>query len=229
MPITIDGPNLLVTLPSAAGSPNFGTLSVSVQVELYSYWKNWILIGDNAKYPQMFATIGGEELGGGLEAGDYYFFQNQHTSSGSPQQGGWRIKPSEESGTWTLVGNLYPLNPDIDFLVNTDGAFNTSIRLETSQLTQTVITDQMNIIEGKIDIVDANVDLIKIDTTNILDVVNDILKHHHNRTFIDENAFTLTVYENDGVTPHRVYDLKDENGVASITSIFERIPQAGSP
>ncbi len=56
-------------------------------------------------------------------------------------------------------------------------------------------------------------------------VVDTILKYHKNRTFIDESAFTLTVYDDDKVTPIKVFDLKDENGIASITSIFERIPQ----
>jgi len=236
MAITIDGPNLLVTLPSAAGSPSFGFLSVSVQVELYSFWKTWVLLSDNAKFPPLFTTIGGNDLGGGLEAGDYYFIQNQFTSSGSPQQGGWRIKPAEENAVYVLVGNLYAQDPTLPILSGTDGNFSTSIRFETSSLTQTVITDQMNTIESKIDIIDTTttsnagkLDLIQLDVTNILSVVDDIIKHHHNRTFIDGTAFTLTVYEDDGVTPHKVYDLKDDAGVASITSIFERIPQAGSP
>jgi len=265
MPILIDGPNLLVTLESGAGSPYDGARSASVQIELYSYWKEWILLGDNAKYPQMFRTIGGDDLGGGLEAGDYYFLQNQHTSSaGSPQQGGWRIKPPEEDIIYTLVGNLFAQDPNLDIFSVTFGNFNTSIRLQTSSLTQTVITDQMNTIEAKIDIVDENVDeiivttddiqetvndtnmivgsidsqvslldtkldIITVDVSNILLVVDEILKYHKNRTLIDETAFTLTVYDDDQITPIRVYDLKDENGISSITSIFERIPALGNP
>lgn len=68
--------------------------------------------------------------------------------------------------------------------------------------------------------------LIQIDISNILDVVTEIRKYHKNRTLIDENNFTLTVFDDGSPqTPLKVFDLKDENGVASITSIFERIPQ----
>ena len=293
MPLIIDGPNLVVTLESGAGSPFFGARSANVQIELYSYWKTWVLLSDNAKYPAMFRTIGGDDLGGGLEAGDYYFLQNQFTSSGSPiQQGGWRIKPPEEDIIYTLVGNLFAQDPDLDIFSVTDGDFNTSIRLQTSSLTQTVITDQMITIESKIDVVDTNVDLILIDTgsilgtvlstertvgktveklsevqetiedtkttvnviedqtanteivvqqiedkvdiiqidvTNIFEAVDDLIKYSANRTRIDPILFTLTVYEEDKVTPLRVYDLKDENGVASVTTIFERDPQVGFP
>ena len=77
--------------------------------------------------------------------------------------------------------------------------------------------------------IDSAVDLIQIDVTNILDIVDEIRKYNANRTLIDENNFTLTVFEEDGTTPFKVFDLKDENGVASITTIFERLPQSGSP
>lgn len=77
--------------------------------------------------------------------------------------------------------------------------------------------------------IDSAIELVQIDVTNILDIVDEIRKYNANRTFIDENNFTLTVYEADTVTPFKVFDLKDENGVASIISIFERLPQTGSP
>ena len=73
--------------------------------------------------------------------------------------------------------------------------------------------------------IDSSINLIQIDVTNILNVVDEIRKYDKNRTLIDENNFTLTVFDDDGTTPLKVFDLKDENGVASITKIFERIPQ----
>ncbi len=60
---------------------------------------------------------------------------------------------------------------------------------------------------------------------NILAAVVEMLKYSKNRTYIDPIAYTLTIYEDDDTTVLRVFDLKDENGVASITSIFERLPQ----
>ena len=56
-------------------------------------------------------------------------------------------------------------------------------------------------------------------------VLIEILKYDQNRTRIDAIANTLTVFEDDGSTILRVYDLTDRNGVPSIAEIFERVPQ----
>lgn len=69
------------------------------------------------------------------------------------------------------------------------------------------------------------VQLVQVDVTNILDIVTMVKKFDTNRTKIDENAFTLTVFDDNGTSPLQVYDLKDRNGVASFTEIFERVPQ----
>jgi len=63
----------------------------------------------------------------------------------------------------------------------------------------------------------------KLDGLNTL--VNTLLDYSANRTRIDPNNFTLTIYADDGVTPIRIFSLVDENGNPSITNIFERIPQ----
>jgi len=44
-----------------------------------------------------------------------------------------------------------------------------------------------------------------------------------NRLLIDENTNTMTHYEDDGVTPAIVFDLKDETGVGTVTEPFERV------
>lgn len=82
--------------------------------------------------------------------------------------------------------------------------------------------------DTNLDHIETKVDLVQLDVTDIVATTLTILKYHANRTLIDETAFTLTVFEDDRVTPLIVFDLKDETGTASITSIFERIP-LGSP
>ena len=72
---------------------------------------------------------------------------------------------------------------------------------------------------------ETNIDIIQFTLDNMAVVLDTIHKYHKNRTLIDENAFTLTVFDDDNVTPIIVFDLKDESGIASITSIFERFPQ----
>jgi hypothetical protein len=117
--INFDGNNLIITLPP-------GQAVVSAQ-DIYSEWKVWVAQGNNAAYLPAFRVIGGDPLGGGLLAGSYFFLQNQY---------GWRIKPPEENIVVTITGNLFPENSSAPLFANTAGSFNTSIRLQTSSLTQ---------------------------------------------------------------------------------------------
>jgi len=109
MPI-FDGENLLITLDA----PNAGVLNVNVEPGLYSSWKEWVQIGDNAKYPIAFRSVGGDPLTPGIDAGAYFFIQNQS---------GWRIKPFEADATITLVGNLAPEDSTIPIFNPTDGDY----------------------------------------------------------------------------------------------------------
>jgi len=88
---TFDGENLIVTLDA-------GTPQQDVQTHLYEPWKNWLLSNPkNMGYPALFRTVGGDPLSSVINAGAYFFIQNQH---------GWRIKPPEENGDIFLTGNL---------------------------------------------------------------------------------------------------------------------------
>jgi len=108
---TFDGDNLVITLDS-------GVTSIDVEVDLYSDWKEWMLLSDNAKYPPAFRTIGGDNLTPGIEAGAYFFLQNQD---------GWRIKPPEEDITIFVSGNFAPEDSDAETVVPTDGAYTAAI------------------------------------------------------------------------------------------------------
>lgn len=70
----------------------------------------------------------------------------------------------------------------------------------------------------------ADVIQLRLDVITILDLCELILKYDKNRTKIDKLAKTLTVYDDDGTTPIRVFQLKDSNGIPSITEITERVP-----
>lgn len=72
---------------------------------------------------------------------------------------------------------------------------------------------------------------IKADTTQLFldiaavnDLVNLLLKYDTNRTKIDEVNKTLTVYDDDCTTVLRVFQLLDQTGTPSITSVCERKP-----
>jgi len=66
------------------------------------------------------------------------------------------------------------------------------------------------------------------DNTNILKAATQselARKHLTNRDKIDEVGSTLTRYDDDGTTPLVVFDLKDADGAASTTEVFEKDPQ----
>jgi hypothetical protein len=70
----------------------------------------------------------------------------------------------------------------------------------------------------------ADVQQIHIDVSTAISLVTTLMKYEMNRTRIDKIAKTLTVYDNDGVTPLKVFDLKDSTGVPSVTEVCERFP-----
>jgi hypothetical protein len=103
------------------------TVTIAAQ-DLYSRWKDWVAAG-NAQYPAAFRTIGGDPLGGGVLAGDYYFLNNVD---------GWRIRPKETDHELVIAGNLYREDPGVALFAPTAGAFNVQTRLALSSLTQTL-------------------------------------------------------------------------------------------
>ena len=110
-----NGNTLIITLDS-------GVTVVDTEKDLYSAWKEWQLddtqTRNNRKYPQAFRTVGGDELTPGIDAGAYFFLQNQL---------GWRIRPAEEDATILLTGNLTPEDSSLPILIPTIGDFSVLI------------------------------------------------------------------------------------------------------
>ena len=111
---TFDGGNLHIIIPS------IGTFDV--QENLYSAWKEWIALSDNAKYPPAFDTTGGDNVGGGQEVAPYFFCRNDL---------GWRIKMPQDNGEIILTGNLFPRDPATNLFEQTAG-YDAFLRLEVS-------------------------------------------------------------------------------------------------
>ena len=108
MPVTFDGANTVITLPS--------TGTYDAEIDLYSDWKEWVLQGDNAKYLPAFDATGGDDIGAGQEIAPYFFLRTDL---------GWSIKAPEQDGDVIVQGNLFPRisgqslfsPPDGDFTV----------------------------------------------------------------------------------------------------------------
>jgi hypothetical protein len=95
-----DGDNLEINIPS-------GLLqTIDVQIELYSDWKEWVKLADNARFPQAFDTTGGDPLGGGQIISPYFFIRNDL---------GWRLASNAADSTINYLGNLFARIASIDF------------------------------------------------------------------------------------------------------------------
>lgn len=111
---TFDGSNLHIQIPS--------TGTFDAQKELYSAWKEWIKLSDNAKYPPAFDTTGGDDVGGGQEIAPYFFCRNDL---------GWRIKMPQADGEIVITGNLFARSPNVSLFEQTSG-YDAFLRLEVS-------------------------------------------------------------------------------------------------
>jgi len=50
--------------------------SIDIKSDIYSAWKEWMMIRDNGKYPPAIRGIGGDPTVSGQRAGDIYFLIN---------------------------------------------------------------------------------------------------------------------------------------------------------
>jgi hypothetical protein len=121
---TFDGANLLITLASGDAT---GVSTIDAEQDIYSPWKEYFKTSDNSKFPLAFRTVGGDTLTASLDAGSYFFLQNDL---------GWRIKPAEQQGqTINITGNLVAEDSTLPMVVPTSAA-NTVLILGLQPITQ---------------------------------------------------------------------------------------------
>lgn len=117
-----DGPTKIIQEPAGVGDTSF-----DVGEDLYSAWKRWLLLSDNAKYDPAFAVEGGTPIGAtGLFTGTTYILVN-----------GWKVKPANHDHQLFLNGNLY--SSDGIVTVPADTA-NTNVFINSSVAAQGVAT-----------------------------------------------------------------------------------------
>ena len=71
----------------------------------------------------------------------------------------------------------------------------------------------------------SNVQQLLFDVADVQTLINLVRKYQTNRTRIDTTAKTLTVFDDDGVTPLTVFTLRDGSGTPSTDEVCERDPQ----
>lgn len=150
--VTFDGPNKVITEISAAGDNELDV------VEIYSEWKDWVRVSDNAKFEPAFAVTGGDPITATQNLGSTFFLEN-----------GWRIRPAELDHKLTLVGNLFTREEGQSAFLSTLGAYtvNTETRVSALVFTQIQTTgsglstqqnDWLERIHSLLDVVEGTLD-----------------------------------------------------------------------
>ncbi len=53
-----------------------GVPNIDVSRDVYSSWKQWVILSDNAKYTQAIRPVGGDGIGSGQKSPAYFFLMN---------------------------------------------------------------------------------------------------------------------------------------------------------
>jgi hypothetical protein len=96
--------------------------------QIYSRWKEWVTIDDNAKYDQALRVLGGDPLGGSLYAATNFFLMN-----------GWRIRPMESDHALVITGTI-TVDGGGNPIVNTLGNHNVVVQLTVPVQAQGIAT-----------------------------------------------------------------------------------------
>ncbi len=89
--VNFDGANKKIILTT--------TGTYDTEIDLYSEWKEWVILSDNAKFLPAFDTTGGDDIGLGQEIAPYFFLRTDL---------GWKIQAPEADGDIIVQGNLFP-------------------------------------------------------------------------------------------------------------------------
>jgi hypothetical protein len=113
--VTFDGVNKLIII-------NEGVTQIDGQRDIYSSWKEWVLLSDNAKFLQAINTVGGEPTVAGQRLDVTYFLIN-----------GWKLKPQPGSYTLNIIGNLFDIDGGAIFIpADVDSRFPNNINISTN-------------------------------------------------------------------------------------------------
>ncbi|KKM65867.1 hypothetical protein LCGC14_1486970 [marine sediment metagenome] len=105
-----------------------GITEFDIQQDLYSDWKEELLLPGNLKYAQALRTVGGDPVTAERDLGDTYFLLN-----------GWRIRPQEADHRLEAEGNLYTDPFGFSAYVQVTGTFNVMVESTVSNLVDSTI------------------------------------------------------------------------------------------
>jgi hypothetical protein len=106
-----------------------GVRTLDVTADIYSDWKEEVLLTDNIKHPIACRTTAGDPTSDTEALGPVYFMLNR-----------WQIRPDEADHTLTVSGDLFTDPAGLDIFVPTVGGFTVLVTLVLSTLTRVVNT-----------------------------------------------------------------------------------------
>lgn len=167
--VTFDGPNKLILV-------NSGTSDINVERDIYSDWKEWMTLRDNAKYVQALRGAGGDDISATESIGGQFFLLN-----------GWRVRTWEGDHTLDVNENLRIDQGDPDILTKPTafvpvlGEHNILINSNFSSITNVVTVsgsggdgfdssdrDTLQSIETTVNSISGDTTIIRTDVTSIL-------------------------------------------------------------
>lgn len=148
--------------------------------EIWSRWVDWFQSADNSKWLPAMRNVGGDELGGGLRIPPYIFLLN-----------GWRVRPMEASHNLNVTGNLFVEGGGVP-VVPTLGTYQVNVSYTVPVQAQAY---------------DVGGSGLSLEERAML---REVWQANFNRRRHDKDANTVTLYDNDGTTPLRVFDADDE-------------------
>lgn len=119
-----DGPTKIISCSA-------GTTAMDVK-DLYSRWKDWMLLSDNSKYLEAFSIVGGEPVDedAGIYVTAYIFLSN-----------GWRVRPDEADHKLKVSNGVLLTSTGDDPFIQTVGSYNVLVQYSQPVRTETVIVE----------------------------------------------------------------------------------------
>lgn len=241
--VTFDATNKLILV-------NHGVTTLNWQIDVYSAWKEWMRLESHFENPAVLPalrTVGGDNItsDGQRKLGATFFLTNGWRLK--PWSGDHRL--SIIGNVFTDEGDSILVPVDGDFKIVIEQTVSSLTEVITpaasggtgqpsAQDIASAVWDQaalanigtgtfgayINMIKAGNDNIVSGVNDIKISIATVTDLINTLTKFETNRTRVDQTERRLYVYDNDGVTVLKVFDLKDFAGLPSVTQIAERSP-----
>jgi hypothetical protein len=210
---------------------------------------------DNTTVPFPMRVIGGDPLVGGLFAGDIYFmingwrilidhlvridgtlYSDDFSDPYIIEAGGVistvsnLVQSTSTTGGGSATCNVDEIADEIEnrlnpTLSNLDVPVSSrSSSTEVADRFNTII-DLINLLNSKLDLVDDQLATFSVDITHMMIILDVVRKFNFNRSKIDPVNKTLTIYDDDEVTPIVVFELLDTNQNPSTDEVAEKVPR----